>query len=129
MILVDRSVWVLLLRGQESEAVRRLRHLSGQELLLVGDLVLVEVLQGARDEAHAVRREEQLRRFPIVPLLSDDLAVKAARNYRRLRALGATMRRTIDVIIGTWCIEHDHALLHEAPDYLPMQQHLGLKAA
>lgn len=97
--------------------------------MLIGDLVLVEVLQGARDEAHAVRREEQLRRFPIVPLLSDDLAVKAGRNDRRLRALGATMRRTIDVIIGTWCIEHDHALLREDRDYLPMQQHLGLKAA
>ena len=96
---------------------------------LIGDLVLLEVLQGARSEAHARLLERQLLQYPIVPLLDSDLAVRTARNYRRLRDLGITIRKINDVIIGTYCIEHGHALLHDDRDFLPMQTHLGLKAA
>jgi predicted nucleic acid-binding protein len=63
----------------------------------------------------------------LVPLLDADLAPRAARNYRRLRDLGFTIRKTIDIIIGTFCIEHRHTLLHEDRDFDPMQAHLGLR--
>ena len=129
MILVDSSVWIDQLRGFDTEPVRRLRAAAGRETLLVGDLILVEVLQGARDDGHAARLERNLRRFPVMPLLADDLVVAAARNYRVLRSLGVTVRKTIDVIIGTWCIVHGHALLHDDRDFAPMERHLGLRVA
>ncbi|HEY5237018.1 MAG TPA: PIN domain nuclease [Rhizomicrobium sp.] len=127
MILVDSSVWIAQLKGQTTPATAKLETLATQEPLLIGDLILLEVLQGARDEAQAWRIERALRAYIVVPLLNVDLAPRAARNYRRLRELGLTVRKTVDIIIGTFCIEHGHALLHDDRDFEPMQKHLGLK--
>jgi predicted nucleic acid-binding protein len=129
VILVDSSVWIARLRGRETEATARLRALVPREPLLIGDLILLEVLQGARDEAHAARIERDMRRYAVVPLLDDELAPRAARNYRALRDLGVTIRKTADLIIGTYCIERGHALLHDDRDFDPMEQHLGLRVA
>ena len=129
MILVDSSVWIARLRGRETAATAKLRALVAHEPLLIGDLILLEVLQGARDEAHAARIERDLRRYAVVPLLDDELAPRAARNYRTLRDLGVTIRKTADLIIGTYCIERGHALLHDDRDFDPMEQHLGLRVA
>ncbi len=102
---------------------------SEREPILVGDLILLEVLQGARDEAHAARIECGLRRFAVVSLLDADLAPLAARNCRKLRELGVTVRKTADIVIGTFCIERRCALLHDDRDFAPMEKHLGLVAA
>jgi len=127
VIFVDSSVWIAHLRGLRTAATVALESAAGREPLLLGDLVLLEVLQGARDEAHAKKLEIALRRFSIVPLLAEDLAVKAACNYRTLRGAGVTVRKTMDIVIGTYCIEHGHALLHDDRDFAPMAAHLGLK--
>ena len=127
MIAVDSSVWIAQLQGRTTAAVVKLEAAAAQGPLLVGDLILLEVLQGARNDAHATRIERALRRYVVVPLLGAPLAAKAARNYRRLRELGVTVRKTADIVIGTFCIEHDHALLHDDRDFAPMQKHLGLK--
>jgi len=127
MILVDSSVWIAHLRGHRTTATAKLEVAVTREPLLIGDLILLEVLQGARDEAHAVRIEQGLRQYVIVPLLDGDLAVRAARNYRRLRDMGITIRKTADIIIGTFCIEHGHALLHDDRDFEAMEAHLGLR--
>jgi predicted nucleic acid-binding protein len=129
MILVDSSVWIAHLRGQSTRATARLREAASQEPLLVGDIIMLEVLQGARDEVHAARIEGGLRRFVLVSLLDADLAPRAARHYRTLRGLGMTVRKTADLIIATFCIEKRHALLHDDRDFLPMEHHLGLRAA
>ena len=129
MILVDSSVWIAHLRGQTTAATTRLEVAAEREPLLVGDLILLEVLQGARDNAQATRIERALREYAIVSLLDDRLATRAARNFRHLRGLGITVRKTADIIIGTFCIEHGHSLLHEDRDFGPMEKHLGLKAA
>ena len=129
MILVDSSVWIALLRGSWTVATAKLEAASGREPILVGDIILLEVLQGARDEAHATRIERGLRRFDVVPLLDADLAPQAARNYRKLRDLGVTIRKTADIIIGTFCIEHRCSLLYDDRDFLAMEEHLGLVAA
>jgi len=127
VILVDSSVWIAQLRGRTTPATVKLEAAAAREPLLIGDLILLEVLQGARGEVHAARMEQALRQYAIVPLLGADLAVQAARNYRRLRDLGITIRKTADIIIGTFCIEHRHTLLHEDRDFDPMQKHLGLR--
>jgi predicted nucleic acid-binding protein len=129
VILVDSSVWIAHLQGRTTPQTEKLEIAAAREPLLIGDLILLEVLQGVRDEAQAARIERALRQYAIVPLLDDHLASRAARNYRRLRALGITIRKTADIIIGTFCIEHRHALLHDDRDFLPMEQHLGLKVA
>jgi predicted nucleic acid-binding protein len=129
VILVDSSVWIAHLRGSWTPATAKLEAAAGREPILVGDLILLEVLQGARDEAHAARIERGLRRFDVVPLLDGDLAPRAARNYRKLRDLGVTVRKTADIIIGTFCIERRCALLHDDRDFGPMEEHLGLIAA
>ena len=129
MILVDSSVWIAHLRGHRTAAVAKLETAASRESLLIGDLILLEILQGARDEVHAERIERGLRRYTIVPLLDGDLAPRAARNYRKLRALGVTVRKTADIIIGTFCIEHRHILLHDDRDFAPMEKHLGLLVA
>jgi predicted nucleic acid-binding protein len=129
LILVDSSVWIAHLRGHRTPVTAKLAAIAGQEPLLVGDLILLEVLQGARDEAHAARIERGMRRYAVVPLLDVELAPRAARNYRTLRDLGITIRKTADIIIGTFCIEHRHALLHEDRDFAPMEEHLGLAVA
>ena len=129
MILVDSSVWISHLRGEATAAVARLRAAAQRQPLLIGDLILLEILQGARDDVHASRLERDLSRFTLVSLLSPSLAPRAASNYRRLRAQGVTIRKTADVIIGTWCIENGHALLHDDRDFIPMEAHLGLRTA
>ena len=129
MIVVDSSVWIAHLRGTESAARRRLQNIEDSLDILVGDLILLEVLQGARNERHAAMIEESLRQFTIRRMLGDRLAVKAARNYRLLRERGITVRKTIDLIIGTFCIQEGYSLLHDDRDFDPMAEYLGLRIA
>jgi predicted nucleic acid-binding protein len=128
VILVDSSVWIAQLRGVQNNATSKLRAAAAREPLLIGDLILLEVLQGARSDAHATLIERALGQYALAPLLDADLARRAARNYRRLRTLGVTVRKTADIIIGTFCIERGHRLLHDDRDFTPMEQHLGLIA-
>jgi predicted nucleic acid-binding protein len=129
VILVDSSVWIDLLNNVVTEPVRRLRALIPTTPLLIGDLILCEVLQGLRIEAQARLVERSLRRFEAVSLIDPELAVKAAANYRFLRRRGITVRKTIDLIIGTFCIERGHLLLHSDRDFAPMESLLGLQTA
>ncbi|HEX8666652.1 MAG TPA: PIN domain nuclease [Beijerinckiaceae bacterium] len=127
MIVVDSSVWIANLRREQTEPVRKLRSIERPSQIIVGDLILLEVLRGARDEAHAARIERNLRQFTVASMLDDRLAVRAAANYRELRRRGLTVRKTIDVIIGTFCLEYGHALLHDDRDFDPFVKHLGLR--
>ncbi|MCF6117995.1 PIN domain nuclease [Mesorhizobium muleiense] len=129
MIVVDSSVWIAHLRDTDSVSVGKLRHLDDTQEILVGDLILLDVLQGALNEPHAQLIERNLRQFTIVPMLDPATAVEAARNYRMLRQRGITIRRTVDMIIGTFCILGGHALLHDDRDFDPMVRYLGLRAA
>jgi predicted nucleic acid-binding protein len=126
LIVVDSSVWIDFLNGRNAPHVRRVRALLGTDELIVGDLMLCEVLQGLDSERAALEVEALLRRFEIVPMAGDAIAVAAARNFRSLRRRGITIRKTIDLLIGTWCIENGTPLLHNDSDFRPMARHLGL---
>lgn len=126
MIVVDSSVWIEGLRSRDGKAVSKLTDLVQTNSILVGDLVLLEVLQGADSDRHAMVLERYLRQFPIVPMLGEEVAVKAAANFRALRRRGITIRKTNDMIIGTFCLAHGHVLLQQDRDFLPMAEHLGL---
>jgi predicted nucleic acid-binding protein len=127
VIIVDSSVWIDHLRQVINRPVLRLRSLMTRTELLVGDLILCEVLRGVRSESVARQIEAVLRAFEIVQLCDRDLAIKAAANYRYLRARGITSGNSVDLIIGTFCIERGHALLHSDRDFEPMERFLGLQ--
>jgi predicted nucleic acid-binding protein len=126
VIVVDSSVWIDFLNGRNAPHVRRLRAILGMDEIIVGDLMLCEVLQGLDSERAAREVEALLRRFEIAPMAGDAIAVAAARNFRSLRRRGITVRKTIDLLIGTWCIENHRPLLHNDSDFHPMALHLGL---
>jgi len=126
VIVVDSSVWIDFLNGRKAAHVERLRAIFGADEIVVGDLMLCEVLQGLESERAARDVEALLRRFDIVPMAGDAIAVAAARNFRSLRRRGITVRKTIDMLIGTWCIENRRPLLHNDSDFHPMARHLGL---
>lgn len=126
MIIVDTTVWVDYLRGRPTPQTNWLDGHLTQERLGLTDLILCEVLQGTRDADgfQAVRRE--LMKFEIFSTGGVMLAVAAADHYRKLRAKGHTVRRTIDCLIATFCLQHGHALLHNDRDFDPFERELGL---
>jgi predicted nucleic acid-binding protein len=129
MIVADSSVWISLFRKDDVDVASTLRSLIPRGVILLGDIIVMEVLQGARDRHQAHWIEQNFADFPIVSMLSPSLAIKAASNYRVLRQHGFTTSKAPDLIIGTYCIEHGHSLLQRDKDYLPMAEHLGLKLA
>ena len=129
MILVDSSVWIDYFRSADTPQVALLDGLLGRSRLAVGDLIAAEVLQGVRDEREFKLVKETLDAFDHVDLVGYELAIKASMNYRALRVLGITIRKTIDTLIATRCIENRLTLLHSDRDFLPFAQHLGLKEA
>ena len=92
-------------------------------------MIAAEVLQGIRDQREFKWVKKTLDAFEHIDLAGYDLAVRASENYRSLRAMGVTVRKTIDTLIATRCIEDGLTLLHADRDFLPFSQHLGLKVA
>jgi predicted nucleic acid-binding protein len=129
VIVVDSSVWIDFFNGAETPEVDRLDELLGEEPILVGDLILAEVLQGFRHDADYRAAHRALRGFHVVGMVDPDLAVRSADNYRSLRKRGVTVRKTIDSLIATFCIENDHPLLFSDWDFQPYVEHLGLTVA
>jgi predicted nucleic acid-binding protein len=129
VIVVDSSVWIDYFNGVDSKATGQLDALLGAEPVAVGDLILAEVLQGFRNETHYKTAKELMLSLTVFDMLGQEMAIKSADNYRALRAKGVTVRRTVDVIIATFCIDHELPLLFEDKDFLPFVQSLGLRRA
>ena len=129
MILVDSSVWIDYFRSADTPQVALLDSMFGRSPLAVGDLIAAEVLQGVRDEREYKWVKKTLDAFTHIDLCDYALAVKASENYRSLRARGITIRKTIDTLIATRCIEDGLSLLHSDRDFLPFTEHLGLRSA
>jgi predicted nucleic acid-binding protein len=129
VIVVDSSVWIDFFNGVSSPEVERLDGLLGVTPLAIGDLILVEVMQGFRNERDVATARQLFRSLALLPMLSGSNAWKAAENYRQLRSRGITVRKTIDGIIATACIEANLPLLFSDRDFVPYVEHLGLEAA
>ena len=129
MILVDSSVWIDYFRGVPTPQCERLDAILGREIVATGDIVLTEVLQGFSRESDFNRARRLLTALIVVDIAGRAIALAAARNYRALRLLGVTPRKTIDTLIATRCIESGHALLYSDRDFDPFVEHLGLESA
>jgi predicted nucleic acid-binding protein len=129
VILVDSSVWIDYFRGATTPQAEKLDALLGTEPVAIGDLILAEVLQGFVSDRDFNQGRELLDSLDIVDLGGRDIAIQAARNFRLLRRLGVTVRKTIDTIIATRCIESRLTLLYSDRDFDPFVTHLGLSSA
>lgn len=126
MIVVDSSVWIDYFNGVRSAHTDKLDELLGVEPLAVGDVVLVEVLQGFRSDADFKTAKRLMGSLTVVEMLGEPAAIRSAESYRALRKRGITIRKTLDVIVATYCIDHDAPLLFQDRDFLPFVDHLGL---
>ena len=128
MLMVDSSVWIDYFNGRASRETDVLHEALANDLVLIGDLMLAEVLQGIRSERHYRQARGLLLALEPVNLLDTAIALRSAENYRKLRRKGATVRKTTDCIIATWCIDNGLPLLHSDRDFQPFHDHLGLKS-
>lgn len=129
MVLVDTSVWIDYFNGVRARRTDLLDSLLGTGTVLIGDLILAELLQGFVSDADCRSAATLLEEVPCVTLGGREIALQAAQNFRALRRRGVTVRKTIDVIIGTHCIVHQHELLHSDRDFEVMARYLDLKLA
>jgi len=127
MILVDASVWIDYFNGTPSWQAEQLDHFLSNVPIIIGDLVLTEVLQGFRSDSDYETARECLSALPFRQIGGYDVAVQSAQNYRILRKSGVTVRKTIGVMIATFCIMEGLTLLHRDHDFDPMETHLSLK--
>ena len=127
MILVDSTVWIDFFNGRITPQTDYLADMIANQPILVGDIILGEVLQGFKNEMHFEKALHALVRFQQISLVTPELAVQSARNYRALRTIGITVRKTIDCFIATFCIVKEHDFLHSDKDFDSFEQHLGLR--
>ena len=127
MLLVDSTVWIDYFNGAETPQTDYLNSILENTPILVGDLILAEVIQGFRQDADFEKARRALGKFLQVSLVGPDLAIQSARNYRTLRQKGVTVRKTIDNLIATYCLESDHELLQNDSDFDGYEQYLGLR--
>lgn len=127
MLVVDSTVWIDYFNGVKNPQTDYLDAILDKKPILVGDLILAEVLQGFRHDPDFEKARRTLGKFTQVHMVSPMLAIQSARNYRALRKKGITVRKTIDCLIATYCIENDYELLHNDGDFDGYEMHLGLR--
>ena len=129
MILVDTSVWIDYFNGVVNVHTDLLDASIGQGVVAIGDLILLEILQGIRDETQYHQTKQSLLLLDQYGMLGTDMAARCADNCRALRKRGITIRKTADVIIASFCIEQDLPLLFTDRDFIPFVDHLRLRPA
>ena len=127
MIFLDSTVLIDYFNGKTNWQVEILESFLGKELVVIGDYVLTEVLQGFRNDKEFQKAKNILLSFPCFDIGGKEIAIHSAKNFRYLRKKGITVRKTIDVIIATFCIENNLILLHNDRDFDPFVKYLKLK--
>lgn len=127
MILVDSSVWINYFNGINTWQTDLLDHYLSNITVLIADLILTEVLQGFKDDKDFETARKFLSALTFRQIGGYNVAIQSAKNYRILRKKGITIRKTIDVIIATYCIMEELPLLHDDSDFDPFVSHLSLK--
>ena len=127
MVIVDTTVWIDYLNGVQTPQTDWLDTEVEKQRLGLTDLILCEILQGVKTDGQATETQRELMKFEVMPMSSIELAVAAAQNYRKLRAKGRTVRKTVDCLIATFCLTNGFTLLHNDRDFDPFEEILGLR--
>lgn len=128
MILVDSSVWIDFFNGKENLKTNFLNECLGIEIICIGDLICAEVLQGFTSDHDYEVAKDLFENLPFFQLIGKEQAIQSANNFRLLRKKGITIRKTIHVIIATFCISNDISILHNDKDFEAFVTYLGLKS-
>ncbi|MBN2373371.1 PIN domain-containing protein [bacterium] len=128
MIVIDTSAWIEYLNDTGHEVVRDIEWALDNELVCLGDLIYCEVLQGIKQKSELKKIKEVFNTLQRDIVGGFEICEKASENYKYLRSLGVTVRKTIDIIIGTFCIEKGYGIIHNDRDFKYMEEHLGLKS-
>lgn len=126
MVIVDTSAWIEYLNGKKTRVVPKVDQCLEQDIVAIGDLIYCEVMQGIRSPRDRSQISSLLLSLPQFDMVGFSIAEKSAANYRLLRSKGVTVRKTIDVLIGTFCVEHGLQLVHYDSDFDLMAKHIGL---
>ncbi len=127
MVIVDTTVWIDYLNGAQTPQTDWLDAEVEKQRLGLTDLILCEILQGVKTDEQATETQRELIKFEVMPMSGIELAVTAAQNYRKLRAKGRTVRKTVDCLIATFCLANGFILLHNDRDFDPFEEILGLR--
>ena len=127
MILVDSSVWIDYFNGIPTWQTDLLDNYLSNVPIVIGDLILTEVLQGFKSNKDYETAKAFLSDLPFRQMGGYDVAIQSAENYRLLRKAGVTVKKTIDVIIATFCIIEELTLLHDDRDFNPMATCFSLR--
>jgi predicted nucleic acid-binding protein len=127
VVLVDSSVWIDYFNGTENAATTKLDELLSSTIVVVGDLILAEVLQGFKSDTDHRTAQSLLLDLDLRELGGIEMAKKVADYFRALRKRGITVRKTVDCFIAVYCIEHDMPLLYRDRDFEPFAKHLALR--
>ncbi len=127
MVIVDTTVWIDYLNGVQTPQTDWLDTEVEKQRLGLTDLILCEILQGVKTDEQATEAQRELMKFEVMPMSGIELAVAAAQNYRKLRAKGRTVRKTVDCLIATFCLTNGFTLLHNDRDFDPFEEILGLR--
>lgn len=127
MVIVDTTVWIDYLGGLATAETEWLDDRLGKQPVGLVDIILCEILQGIRDDADFATIRQHFAQFEVFETGGIALAIASAQNYRRLRKQGHTIRKTIDCLIATFCMEHGHSLLHRGRDFNAFETYLGLR--
>ena len=127
MIVADTSAWIDYIRGINAPHTNLLDYELEYNRVITGDLIITEFLQGFRSEKDYQAAKEIMESLEYHDFVGKEIALQSAQNFRKLQRSGLTVRKTIDVIIATFCIENGFELLHNDRDFDPMEDLLGLK--
>lgn len=126
MIVADTSVWIDYVQGIDAPHTNILDYELVCNRVITGDIIIVEFLQGFKNDREYLIAKQIMDNLEYRDFLGKEVAIQASNNYRKLRKLGITVRKTIDVIIATFCIENGFSLIHNDRDFDPMEELLGL---
>lgn len=127
MIVADTSAWIDYVRGIDAPHTNLLDYELDHNRIITGDLIITEFLQGFRNEKEYQAAKEIMESLEYHDFVGKKIALQSAKNFRILRRSGITVRKTIDVIIATFCIENGFELLHNDRDFDSMEKILGLQ--
>lgn len=122
MILVDTSVWIEYFNGVETKQTKQLDAFLENEIIIIGDIILAEILQGFKNDKDFEIAKQVLTNFESHTICNQQIAIQSAEYYRLLRKSGVTVRKTIDMLIGTFCIKNNIPLLQNDRDFIPLRK-------
>jgi len=128
MVVIDTSAWIEYFNDTGHKVVRDIEYALDNDIVCLGDLIYCEILQGIRDKRQLKKVKDVFNTLNRDIVGGFEICEKAAENYKYLRSLGVTVRKTIDVIIGTFCLENNYAIIHNDSDFKYMEAYLGLKS-